>query len=102
MALKSIQLVMSAVTAQAAIVQGSGSAQFKNAAGTLQDPLPVQITNLDPTITIWLGGSGVTAGSGTPILAGQSWVGNLYGTSEIPWLIAASGTPTAAVLLGRQ
>lgn len=101
MALKSIQLTLS-TTEQAAIVQGSGAAQFKNAAGTLQDPLPVQITNMDAAIIIYIGGAGVLSSTGTPIPAGETWIANLYGTSEIPHLVAASGTPTAAVLLGRQ
>lgn len=101
MSLKSIQLGLT-TAAQAAIVQGSGSTQFKNAAGTLQDPLPVQITNLDAAIIIYIGGPTVTSGTGTPIPAGGTWIGNLYGVSEIPYLVAASGTPTAAVLVGRQ
>lgn len=101
MTLKAVQLSLS-TTSQAAIVQGSGAGQFMNVAGNARDPLPVQIANIDPAITIYVGGPDVSASLGMPIAPGASWTANLYGTSEIPWLVAASGTPKAAVLLGRQ
>lgn len=105
MALKSIQLVLVANTAQAAIVQGAGSSQFPNLSGTVQDPLPVLISNLDPALTIYVGGPGVLPGTGTPIGPGSSRAFALIGSpvSDIPWVIGSSGaTPTFAVLCGRQ
>lgn len=101
MALKSVQLVLS-TTEQAVLVQGSGAGQFLNIAGSLADPLPVRIANTDATITMFVGGPGVTSATGTPLLAGQALSLSLYGTGEIPHIVAASGTPTAAILCGRQ
>ena len=102
MALKSFQIATNSSTATPLLVAGSGASQVAALTGTLQDPLPVAIQNIDSAITIYIGGSGVTAATGYPLLAGQSFPFALYGSSEIPYAISASGTPVIAVLVGRQ
>lgn len=74
---------------------------FKNTQGNIQDPVPVLIVNTDAAITVWIGGSDVTALLGIPLLPGQSLPMSLYGESEIPYAYAV-GTPIVAVLAGRQ
>lgn len=101
MAFKSVHLTLVSTTATAAIVQGSGSTQFKTTSGTLQDPLPVCITNTDKSVTVYLGGPDVTDSNGTPIPPGGQFPCNLYGTGEIPYLYS-TGTPIVAILCGRQ
>ena len=104
MALKSVQIALS-TTEQAVIVQGGGASQFANVGGTVDDPLPVIITNLDAAILIYVGGPGVTAATGTPIYPKLSLPMSLIGdptVSDIPHCVAASGTPSVAVLVGRQ
>jgi len=100
-ALKSFQITTVAATATPLLVQGSGSSQVSTLTGTLQDPLPVLIQNIDAAITVYIGGPTVNAG-GYPLLAGQSLPLALYGPSEIPYVYPASGTPIVAVLVGRQ
>jgi hypothetical protein len=102
MALKSFQIATNNATATPLLVVGSGASQIAALTGTLQDPLPVAIQNIDAAITIYLGGPGVTAVNGYPLLAGVSFPLALYGSSEIPYAISASGTPVIAVLVGRQ
>lgn len=101
MALAAVQLTLS-TSEQAAIVQGAGAGQFKNVAGVVGDPLPCVISNQDAAIIIFVGGPGVTALTGLAIQPKTNLTLNLYGSSEIPHLVAASGTPIAGVLLGRQ
>lgn len=102
MALKSAQIATNNTTPTALLVPGSGTTQFSPIQGTLQDPLPVLIQNVDAAITIYIGGSTVTAATGFPIAPGGSVPMALYGSSEIPYAIAASGTPKLALLVGRQ
>ena len=103
MAFKSVQLTLS-TTAQAAIVKGSSAGQFVIGLTNsgLQDPLPVSIKNEDAAIVIYWGGPGVTSTTGQSIAAGSEIIMNLYGQLEVPYLVAASGTPVASVVLGRQ
>jgi hypothetical protein len=51
------------------------------------------VTNTDAAITIYVGGSGVTASTGQPIAPGLSLT---IPTTAAIYAIAASGTPTAA------
>lgn len=99
MAFKAIQLTGGA--AQAALVLGTGAAQFKNIKGTLQDPLPVSIKNEDATAVVWWGGSDVSATKGQSIPAGGTVIMNLYNESEIPYVFS-TGTPVISVVCGRQ
>jgi hypothetical protein len=101
MALASRQVATNAVTAVPLLVQGSGASQFKNIAGSIQDPLPIIIQN-NSAILIYIGGPDVTTSNGFPLAAGQSLPMALYGTSEIPYAIAASATPSISILAGRQ
>lgn len=97
---KQITLVTSTITPL--LVKGSGSGTtFKNITGSLSDPLPVLVRNLDATVTIWIGGSDVSATNGYELLAGESLALSLYGESEIPNAFAV-GTPKLSVLCGRQ
>jgi hypothetical protein len=102
MAFSARQITLVTGTATPLLVLGSGSGStFKTVAGTIQDPLPVLITNLDAVITIYIGGSDVSGTAGVPLAAGQSLTLSLYGSSEIPYAYA-TGTPKIAVLVGRQ
>lgn len=102
MSLASAHIATNAATHTPLLVQGSGSGQFVNIVGSIQDPLPIIIQNLDATIVIYIGGPTVSAATGFPLAAGQSIPMSLYGSSEIPYAISASGTPSVAVLVGRQ
>jgi hypothetical protein len=97
----SAQITTGAVTPVPLLVQGSSAGQFKNIQGTIQDPLPVIILNLDAAITIYIGGS-TAASCLFPLAPGGSLPMALYGSSEIPYALSASGTPLVAVLVGRQ
>lgn len=102
MAFKAIQLTTGA--AQAALVKGTGAAQFNNmpAFGSVTDPIPVSIKNEDATNLMWWGGPDVSATKGQSISPGEKVVMNVYNESEIPWLFSATGTPIASVVCGRQ
>jgi hypothetical protein len=105
MAFKSAQITLGNVSATQLIVQGAGATQFANIAGTVDDPLPVIVTNTDATIVIYVGGPGVTAATGTPVYPKTSFPMSLIGDpsiSDIPFAIGASGAPVVAVLCGRQ
>jgi hypothetical protein len=101
-AFNSAQIATNASTATPLLVQGVSTGQFKNIAGTIQDPLPVAIQNIDAAIVIYVGGPTVTAATGYPVDPGGSIPMALYGSSEIPYAISASGVPLVAVLVGRQ
>jgi hypothetical protein len=102
MAISSRQKALTASTAQACLVAGTGSGfTFKNIHGTLQDPIPVSIKNEDASAVVYWGGSDVDSTHGQSIPAGGVVVMNLYGESEIPY-VWSSGTPTVSVTCGRQ
>jgi hypothetical protein len=100
MAFNSAQITLAASTATPLLVQGTTGTEFQNVAGSLQDPIPVQILNNSGT-AVWIGGPGVTASNGYPLLEGSPLTWNLYGTSEIPYAFSA-GTPVIYVIIGRQ
>lgn len=102
MAFKAARVTLNSSTATALLALGSGAGQFPNIGGTASDPLPIQIQNIDGAITIYIGGPAVTAATGYPLAPGQVFTANLYGSSEIPYAIGASGGPIAAILAGRQ
>jgi hypothetical protein len=55
------------------------------------------VTNLDPTIIIYLGSSSVTSSSyGYPLLGGQTFFVDLL-AGDVLYAISASGTPNVAV-----
>lgn len=87
-------------TAAAVLTTGNG---FTNLTGNVTDPVPFVIKNIDSTITIYLGGSGVTTSNGYPLLAGQSvTLSSINSEAGSLWAVAASGTPKLSVLAGRQ
>ena len=97
MAVLSGQLTTSAVTAK--VIPASPAPGL----GALIDPIPVQVKNIDATITVYLGGSAVTSGTGYPLLAGQSIsFGFVAGDEDGLYVIAASATPMVAWLSLRQ
>jgi hypothetical protein len=54
---------------------------------------------------VYVGGTGVTAATGTPVYPKTSFPMSLIGDpsiSDIPYAIGASGAPVVAVLCGRQ
>lgn len=107
MALNTAQIATNATTATCLLVQGGTpqslvTGEFYNISGTIGDPLPVQIKNIDASITIYIGGANVTSSNGYPLLAGQSLAMQLLGSGDLPYAISASATPTMAVLVGRQ
>jgi hypothetical protein len=106
MAIRSVQIALNNATATALMVAGDGTGTtFKNLAGTATDPLPVTIGNTDAAIAIWIGGPGVTAATGTKLLPGASQSYQMVGDpaiSDIFYAIAASATPNASVMIGRQ
>lgn len=53
-----------------------------------------EVKNIDGSIVIYVGPSGVTAGTGYPLAAGAAFGLNDF-VGEL-WAIAASGTPTIA------
>lgn len=102
MALSARQLTLVASTPTKTIVGGDGTGTtFKNVAGTVSDPLPLEIKNEDATAVVWVGGPDVSATKGQSLPAGQTFTANVYGTSDIPFVFS-TGTPIVSVLLGRQ
>lgn len=108
MALSARQITFVASTPTPLLVFGTGSGStFKSIAGTVQDPLPVQIKNEDPSTTIWIGGPDVSATNGQSLAPLAAMTMNLYGgsspssTSEIPYGFS-TGTTVVSVLVGRQ
>jgi hypothetical protein len=102
MALVAHQIALNASTATPLLVQGTTGTEFENVQGSVQDPLPIWIKNESASIVVWIGGSAVTALTGQSIAAGAVLPLTLYGSSEIPYAIAASATPSVSVLAGRQ
>ena len=97
MAVLSGQFTTSAVTA------GTIPVSPTPGVGSLIDPIPVQVKNMDATITVYLGGPGVTSSTGYPLLAGASIsFGFVAGDEDALYVIAASGTPKMAWLALRQ
>lgn len=70
-------------------------------AGTVNDPVPILISNLDATNPVYLGGSGVTANTGAKLAAGASITRNVVG-NDSEYAIATGGTVLVAVEAGRQ
>ncbi len=65
-------------------------------AGTPTDPRPIVIENQDATNAVYLGGSGVTALTGTELAAGASLTYNVVGNDSL-YAITASATVDVAV-----
>lgn len=102
MALSARQITLVASTPTPLLVKGNGTGTtFKTAVGHVNDPLPVQIKNEDPTAVVWIGGPDVSATTGQSLNAGQTMTMNVYGESEIPYAFSV-GTPIISVLCGRQ
>lgn len=96
--------VISAQVAQStAAAQVFPSATFPHQIGNMQDSIPAIIKNLDAAITVYIGPVGVTSSTGYPLLPGQSLPFSFI-TTEMGtvYCVAASGTPTLAILVGRQ
>lgn len=102
--LKTAQIALNADTATPLLVQGDEDGQFSNISGSVGDPLPVLLVNIDGAIVAWIGGPDVTADNGVPLAAGESLPLSLVGApvTDIPYAIAASDTPAMAIMVGRQ
>ncbi len=99
MAIKSAQVTLGNVTAIPIIT----SDIFTQTTGANGDELPALVANVDPAITVYLGGLGVTSATGTPLAPGQSLSFRFMGAEATTlYAVGASGTPKVAVLLGRQ
>jgi hypothetical protein len=75
--------------------------ELNNMYGTLQDPLPILLQNVDSSNTVYIGGPGVTSSTGYPLAPGGSIPLSLYG-SDIPIAISIAGDPAIVILAGRQ
>lgn len=109
MAFNANQITVSNATPTALLVQGGTpqsptAGSFYNITGSANDPLPVIIKNTDASITVFIGGNQqtLTTGNGYPLLAGASLPMTLLNSGDIPYALAASGSPKVAVLVGRQ
>jgi hypothetical protein len=80
--------------------QGSATAQIYMA-GTVNDPVPIIIENLDASNPIYLGPSNVTSSTGTKVAAGGSITRNVVG-NDSEYAISTGGTVAVAVEVGRQ
>lgn len=71
-------------------------------AGTLNDPVPIIITNQDATNPVYLGGMDVTGPTnGTPLAAGESITRNVVGNDSE--FVAGNGNSVeVSVQVGRQ
>jgi hypothetical protein len=70
-------------------------------AGTVNDPVPIVIENLDATNPVYLGPSTVTSSTGTKLVAGGSITRNVVG-NDSEFAISTGGTVAVAVEVGRQ
>lgn len=68
-------------------------------AGNIQDTIPISIIC---SAAIYVGGSGVTSSNGYELPANTPLNLSIFGTSEVLYAIASTGTPTVMVLAGRQ
>ena len=69
-------------------------------AGTFNDPLPVVIQNPSEADSVWLGGSTVTAETGTELPFGASLSFNVVGNDSL--YAVSAGSVVVGVLVGRQ
>ena len=105
MGFNSQQIALNASTATPLIVTGAGTSGngFVQVGGAIGDELPCIIQNTHASITVYLGGSDVSSSNGFPLVAGASLPITFLGTDAVGlYAIAASATPSVAVLLGRQ
>lgn len=70
-------------------------------AGTPTDPVPIVITNLDPTNPVYLGQYDVASNSGTKLPPGGSLTRSVVG-NDSEYAIATGATVTVSVEIGRQ
>ena len=103
MAIRTQQIATTSDSATPLLVQGSGDGEFPNISGSVGDPLPVVIQN-QGSIVVTIGGPDVATDGGIQLGEGESYRMTLIGSpvSDIPYAIAASGTPSVTVQLGRQ
>jgi hypothetical protein len=67
--------------------------------GSLQDPIPACLIC---SAAIYIGGSNVTSANGFELPANTPFPLTFFGGSEILYAVAATGTPTAQLIFGRQ
>lgn len=79
---------------------GNATAQIFRA-GTVNDPVPIIIENLDGTNPVYLGPVGVTSSTGLKLPAGASITRNVVG-NDSEYAISTGGTVAVAVEVGRQ
>ena len=102
MAFNSVQIATNSSTTTALFVQGSGAGKLLNLTGSVTDPVPLLVKNMDASITIYIGSSTVSSSTGYPLLAGATFPIALINSGDILYGISASGTPNIAILAGRQ
>lgn len=81
------------VSASATLIHTATNASY-------QDPQPIRITN-NGAQTIFIGGSGVTAAAGSPVVSTGS-VEFQFTTAEALYAITTAGTAEMRVLKGRE
>lgn len=103
MPLRARQITLVASTATPLLVKGTTGTKFPNIAGTVSDPIPIQLRNEDAAAIIWIGGPDVDATHGQSLKPGETMPLNVYGFDglEIPYAFS-TGTPIISVLAGRQ
>ena len=79
---------------------GNATAQIYRA-GTVNDPVPIIIENLDATNPVYLGSSTVSSTTGTKLIAGASITRNVVG-NDSEYAISTGGTVSVSVEVGRQ
>jgi hypothetical protein len=77
-----------------------GTAQVFRAA-SFNDPLTITVINTDATNPIYIGGSGVTSGTGTRLAAGLSRTWQVVG-NDSAYAISTGGTVVTGVSVNRQ
>ncbi len=53
-------------------------------------------------VSVFVGGSDVTAATGIEVLPGGAWIEDLYASDDLYGVLLAAGTPTVRVLKSRQ
>lgn len=97
----SAQVTPAADTPTILMVKGTGDDQFNNIGGTIQDPTPVRIKNLDDAILVYIGGPDVTVDDGYP-LGPAEFIDLRLLSGDVVYALAASGTPLVGIFAGRQ
>lgn len=72
-------------------------AQIRRA--NVSNPIRVSVRNDDASIAVFIGGADVTTANGLEILAGVTFSFEIRSIDELPYVVAASGTPTIHIFV---